>query len=214
MSLKVGVLRFPGTNCDWDIWNAVEQKGHTPSWLWHADRFEAKEFDAFILPGGFSYGDYLRSGALAAHAPAMSSLKEAAQRGAPIFGICNGFQILCEAGLLPGALLRNEGRRFIDQQVELRMITPHSLFGKSLKRDQVLKMPIAHADGRFYASEEELKRIVDNEQVFCVYSSNPNGSAQSIAGVMNASRNVVGMMPHPERAMSDWMGSKDGYEFF
>lgn len=215
MSMKVGVLRFPGTNCDRDIWKAVEQKGHTPSWLWHDDRFEAKNYDAFILPGGFSYGDYLRSGALAAHAPAMASLKEAAQRGAPIFGICNGFQILCEAGLLPGALLRNDHRRFMDTQVELKMMATHSVFGKNIKRDQLVRMPVANADGRYYVPEDQVKKLFDNDQVFCVYNGkNPNGSVSSIAGVMNEKKNVVGMMPHPERAMYEWMGSHDGNEFF
>lgn len=215
MSLKVGVLRFPGTNCDWDIWKAVEAKGHKPTWLWHADHFNPKDYDAYILPGGFSYGDYLRSGALAAHAPVMSTLKEAARAGAPIFGICNGFQILCEAGLLPGVLMRNDHRRFMDQQIELKMLSPHSVFGKNFKKDQLLRMPIAHADGRFYAPEKEIRELFEKEQVLCVYNgTNPNGSAQSIAGVMNAQKNVVGMMPHPERAMYEWMGSADGFDFF
>jgi len=211
---KVGILRFPGTNCDRDIWSAVEEFGGEPVWLWHSEKFNPNEFDSFILPGGFSYGDYLRSGALAAHAPAMDSLKEADKLGKPIFGICNGFQILCEAGLLPGTLLRNEGQRFIDRMIDLKVANNHSRFGKALKGGQSVKMPIAHADGRYHVTQEELKTLQANGQIFCTYADNPNGSVGDIAGVMNAKKNVVGMMPHPERAIFDWMGSKDGRLFF
>lgn len=211
---KVGVLRFPGTNCDRDIWQAVEQVGQKPEWLWYQDQFAVSDFESFILPGGFSYGDYLRSGALAAHAPVMTSLKEAAQKGYPIFGICNGFQILCEAGLLPGVLMRNNHRRFLDTMVELKMETPHKRFGARLTPGQNVRMPIAHADGCYYVPEKDLKSIQDNEQVYCTYIKNPNGSVGNIAGVMNKTKNVVGMMPHPERAMYEWMGSDHGVQFF
>jgi phosphoribosylformylglycinamidine synthase subunit PurQ / glutaminase len=211
---KIGVLRFPGTNCDRDIWQAVEQMGDTPEWLWYQDQFKADDYESFIIPGGFSYGDYLRSGALAAHAPAMKSLKEAADKGYPVFGICNGFQILCEAKLLPGVLMRNSHRRFLDTMVELKVEAPHQRFGAKLKPGQKVRMPIAHADGRFYASQDELKKIQDNGQIFCSYLSNPNGSAADIAGIMNKNKNVVGMMPHPERAMYEWMGSDQGAMFF
>lgn len=214
MSAKIGILRFPGTNCDWDIWNAVKEFGGTPQWLWHQDRFEATGFESFILPGGFSYGDYLRSGALAAHSPVMSSLREAANKGFPIFGICNGFQILCEAGLLPGALIRNEGRRFIDKMIQLKVGSPHGRFGKSLLNAQIVAMPIAHADGRYHVTAAEYQELENNEQIFCTYLDNPNGSVGDIAGVMNKDRNVVGMMPHPERALHAWMGSADGRLFF
>lgn len=213
-SRKVGVLRFPGTNCDRDIWEAVEAVGDVPQWLWYQDQFEVKDFDGFILPGGFSYGDYLRSGALAAHAPVMKSLKEAAQKGYPIFGVCNGFQILCEAQLLPGVLMRNDHRKFLDTIVDLQVVNPHQRFGARLEKGQKVTMPIAHADGRYYASADELKKIEDQQQIFCVYTQNPNGSAMNIAGVMNKAKNVVGMMPHPERAMHSWMGSRDGVLFF
>jgi phosphoribosylformylglycinamidine synthase len=211
---KIGVLRFPGTNCDRDIWKAVETFDGTPEWLWHQDKFNPQDYEAFILPGGFSYGDYLRSGALAAHAPAMDSVREAAEKGFPVFGVCNGFQILCEAQLLPGALLRNAGRRFIDTEVELKVVNPNKRFGSVLKPGQSVKMPIAHADGRYHVSADELKKIQDNGQVFCTYVENPNGSVGDIAGVMNAKKNVVAMMPHPERALFAWMGSEDGRLFF
>jgi phosphoribosylformylglycinamidine synthase len=211
---KVGVLRFPGTNCDRDIWKAVEEFGGKPEWLWYQDKFNAGEYESYFIPGGFSYGDYLRSGALAAHSPVMTSLKEASEKGAPIFGICNGFQILCEAGLLPGALLRNAGGRFIDSQVELKVANPNKRFGAKLTANQTVKMPIAHGDGRYHVTADELKKIQDNGQVFCTYVKNPNGSVGDIAGVMNDKKNVVAMMPHPERALFDWMGSEDGRFFF
>ena len=211
---KIGILRFPGTNCDRDIWDAVECVGDTAQWLWYQDQFDVKEFESFILPGGFSYGDYLRSGALAAHAPVMISLREAAIKGYPILGVCNGFQILCEAQLLPGVLMRNDHLKFLDTIVDLEVIQPHSRFGSQLDKGQTVTMPIAHADGRYYAADDELQKIKDNNQIFCVYKQNPNGSAMNIAGVMNKNKNIVGMMPHPERAMHSWMGSSDGSLFF
>lgn len=214
MSKKVGVLRFPGTNCDRDIWQAVEMVGDRPEWLWYQDQFDPKGYDSFILPGGFSYGDYLRSGALAAHAPVMKSLREAAGKGYPVFGICNGFQILCEAHLLPGVLMRNNHRRFLDTMVSLKIANNNTRFGRTLKAGQEVRMPIAHMDGNYYAPTEELKAIQDNGQIFCTYVSNPNGAAYDIAGVMNKNKNVVGMMPHPERAMAEWMGSDHGKSFF
>lgn len=212
--LKVGILRFPGTNCDRDVWQAVTQVGDSAEWLWYQDQFDVKKFSSFILPGGFSYGDYLRSGALAAHAPVMKSLAEAANKGYPIFGICNGFQILCEAGLLPGVLMRNNHQKFLDSMVELKMQSLHSRFGTELVLGQVVRMPIAHADGCYYVPEAELQSLEDNEQIFCKYVQNPNGSVADIAGVMNKAKNVVGMMPHPERAMFEWMGSDHGVLFF
>jgi phosphoribosylformylglycinamidine synthase subunit PurQ / glutaminase len=214
VSAKIGVLRFPGTNCDQDIWKAVEWSHLTPEYLWHQDTFKVEDYEGFIVPGGFSYGDYLRSGALAAHAPAMNSLREAAQKGFPIFGICNGFQILCEAQLLPGVLMRNAGLRFIDQMIEVKTQNSHQRFGAKLKKDQVCKMPIAHADGLYFVSNDELKNLQDGEQIFCTYMQNPNGSIGDIAGVMNQKKNVVAMMPHPERALYEWMGSSDGQFYF
>ncbi len=209
---RVGVLRFPGTNCDRDIWKSIELKGHTPQWIWYQDEFSPEDFDAFLVPGGFSYGDYLRSGALAALSPAMTSLKKADAQGKPIFGICNGFQILCEAGMLPGALMRNENGRFIDQWVTLKLENKSGW--TPAKVGESFRMPMAHADGRFFINEEGLKDLKDKGQVWLTYTNNPNGSVADIAGVMNERGNVVGMMPHPDRALFEWMGSTDGLQFF
>jgi phosphoribosylformylglycinamidine synthase subunit PurQ / glutaminase len=209
---RVGILRFPGTNCDRDIWKSIELKGQKPQWLWYQDRFNPQDFDSYLLPGGFSYGDYLRSGALAALSPAMESLKEANELGKPIFGICNGFQILCEAGLLPGALMRNESGRFIDQWVDLKL--ENKSLWSPYKEGEKFSMPMAHADGRYFINEEGFKKLKSNKQIWLTYEKNPNGSVANIAGVMNDKKNVVGMMPHPDRALFEWMGSCDGLKFF
>ncbi len=208
----VGVIRFPGTNCDRDVFEAVAKLGGEPRWLWHGDLFDHKEYSALILPGGFSYGDYLRSGALAARATAMKSVREAASYGTPILGICNGFQILCEARLLPGALSRNQGLRFIDEWVDLKVVGGLSRFGQNAKAQAAsgLRIPIAHADGRYTVSIDEAKRLEDRGQVWLRYKVNPNGSVADIAGVTNEAGNVSGLMPHPERALETWMGSSDG----
>jgi len=210
----VGVIRFPGTNCDRDVFEAVQNTGAKPEWLWHQDQFDVKRFRALILPGGFSYGDYLRAGALAARSPVMNSVREAASRGVPILGICNGFQILCEAGLLPGVLIRNRGLRFIDDWVELKLEANQSHFGKSLAPGKTVRLPIAHADGRYYVENDDLKKLQDNGQIWWSYMNNPNGAIADIAGVMNQAKNVAALMPHPERAMHDWMGGTDGSAFF
>lgn len=207
---KVGVVRFPGTNCDRDVFEAVGQAGAEAVWLWHEDLFDAKGFGALILPGGFSYGDYLRSGALAARAVAMKSVREAAGKGVPVLGICNGFQILCEAGLLPGALSRNRGLRFIDTWVDLGKVGGKTVFGGSVKKGDRLRIPIAHADGRFVIADDALKAARDKDQVWLEYLDNPNGSIANIAGITNEAGNVAGLMPHPERAFHDWMGGADG----
>ena len=213
-SSKVGVLRFPGTNCDRDVFEAVESRGVTAEWLWHADRFDARAYRALLLPGGFSYGDYLRAGALAARSPAMSSAREAAEAGVPILGICNGFQILCEAGLLPGVLIRNQGLRFIDDWVELKLESRQPHFARGLATGATAKLPIAHADGRYYVEDDVLKRLEDGDQIWWRYQNNPNGAIGNIAGVMNEKKNVAALMPHPERAMYEWMGGVDGAAFF
>jgi phosphoribosylformylglycinamidine synthase len=209
---KIGVARFPGTNCDRDAAFMASQLGFQTSYLWHLDLFDHKEFEALIIPGGFSYGDYLRSGALAARSPIISSVAKAAAAGVPILGICNGFQILTEAGLLPGALVRNQGLRFIDTWVNIDLVGHADYWGKKIKK-QTLRLPIAHADGRFYAPTDELKKIEDENLVWLRYHGNPNGSLNNIAGVMNKNKNVVGLMPHPERAIADWMGGVDGLGF-
>lgn len=209
---KVGVVRFLGTNCDRDIWKAVEWGGAKPEWLWYQDHFKSDDYDAVIVPGGFSYGDYLRSGALAAKAPVMSDIIEAGKKGTPILGICNGFQILCETGLLPGALVRNESLRFIDRWEGLKLENSCSHWGGDSWSET--SFPVAHGDGRFVAEDDEIKSMQDNGQIWWTYKTNPNGSMLDIAGVMNSEKNVAAMMPHPERAMADWMGSDEGLKMF
>lgn len=209
MSKQIGILRFLGTNCDRDLWQAVAAMGHEPKWLWYTERFEPSEFGAFMLPGGFSYGDYLRCGALAAKAPVMDSLRQAARDGYPVLGICNGFQILCEAGLLPGVLVRNERRKFVDRWVELRIEGVNAWAGGD--PGGRLRVPIAHGEGRFYVDSQELAGLKSRGQIWCVYAGdNPNGSVGAVAGICNEAGNVCGLMPHPERAMFDWMGGEDG----
>lgn len=210
---RVGVLRFLGTNCDQDVFDAVQDVGLSPEWLWYDDCFEWSQYKALILPGGFSYGDYLRSGALAARSQAMRSVKEAAYKGVPVLGICNGFQILCESGLLPGALVRNSHLRFVDKWVRLKKVSGESRFFSAGSLDEVT-LPVAHGDGRYYIDETEVSRLFDEDRVWWKYDSNPNGSVESIAGVLGESKNVSGLMPHPERAIHDWMGGRDGRLFF
>jgi phosphoribosylformylglycinamidine synthase I len=208
--MTVGILRFLGTNCDRDVAAAVEAMGGQSRYLWFEDQFEPKDLDTVIVPGGFSYGDYLRCGALAAKAPAMQSVAAAAARGTPVLGICNGFQILCEANLLPGALLRNEGGRFIDRWVSLNTVSANPHFATPA----VCRLPIAHGEGRFVLAPSELKRLHDSQQVWLTYAENPNGSMADIAGITNTTKNVAALMPHPERAMAQWMGTADGRSFF
>lgn len=208
----VGVLRFLGTNCDRDVFEAIESVGLSAEWLWYQDQFQTSNYSALVLPGGFSYGDYLRSGALAAKTPAMKSVIEAAKKDLPILGICNGFQILCEAGLLPGALVKNEKQRFIDKWVTLESAGQSKNFAKSTAKK--IHLPVAHGDGCFYAPTDILKRMEDEQQVWWRYTENINGSMGNIAGVLNENKNVAGLMPHPERAVHQWQGNTDGLNFF
>jgi phosphoribosylformylglycinamidine synthase I len=210
--MKIGVLRFPGTNCDQDVFDMVKELKHTPTWLWCEKEFDTSSVDAVILPGGFSYGDYLRCGALAARTPAMKSLKKFADDGKPVLGICNGFQILCESGLLPGVLTRNKDQKFIDKWVDIKVENPNSFFGSEYKKGDVVRIPIAHGEGNYYLPEEQKARL-EPHQIWVTYCDNPNGSYQNIAGVSNERGNVVAMMPHPERALQMWMGSQDGRRF-
>jgi phosphoribosylformylglycinamidine synthase subunit PurQ / glutaminase len=212
MSRKVGVVRFLGTNCDQDVFDAVKLVGLEPEWAWYQDEFDKSKFDALILAGGFSYGDYLRCGALAAKAPVMKSVVAASKHGTPVLGICNGFQILCEANLLPGVLVKNSSLRFKDDWVQLKFLSHSKSFGGTGLKSA--RLPIAHGEGRYYVEDDQTKMLFDNEQVWCVYEKNPNGSVENIAGVLNENKNVAALMPHPERAVKDFMGSTDGLSFF
>ncbi len=208
---KIGVLRFPGTNCDWDVFHALRTLSYQPHWLWHKDHFDPEHFDGFVVPGGFSFGDYLRPGVLAARSRAMQDLITAAKKQKPILGICNGFQILCEAKLLPGILLPNIALRFIDKWVSLETIFHSNVWQVSQSQEKpCFYLPIAHDEGRFFAPSETLKSMEDNEQIWLKYKSNPNGSLQSIAGIFNETKNIAGLMPHPERAIFSWMKTQHG----
>jgi len=224
--MKFGVVIFPGSNCDHDmihvLQNVCEQEVVK---LWHKDESlnGLNEDDCIILPGGFSYGDYLRAGAIARFSPIMKSVIGFAQRGGRVFGICNGFQILCESGLLPGVLLLNQNQKFICKNVWLKTITSESDITCNLAPGKVIKIPVAHADGRYYATPEVLNKLHENDQILFKYcddqgnestKANINGSMESIAGICNANRNVFGMMPHPERASESALGNVDGKLIF
>lgn len=217
--MKVGVIVFPGSNCDHDAYHVVKHvTGQEAVFLWHQDQ-DLKGVDAVVVPGGFSYGDYLRCGAIAKFSPIMESLKEHAAQGGLVLGICNGFQILQEAGLLPGVLLRNANLKFLCQDVYLRTEQTETPFTHGLAQGEVLRIPIAHNDGNFFLPPRELEELEANGQVVFRYvspdgsdspSANPNGSAGAIAGIVNSQRNVIGMMPHPERASEAILGGNDG----
>ncbi len=208
--MKFGVVVFPGSNCDHDCWYSVSHDlGQAAEFLWH-DSTHLGDVDAVILPGGFSYGDYLRCGAIAKFSPIMGAVKKFAAAGGLVIGICNGFQILTESGLLPGALVRNEGLRFICAPVDLRLETTNTPFTTHGTKGQVLSIPIAHGEGCYVADDRTLDELEAEDRVVFRYLKNPNGSARDIAGICNAQRNVLGMMPHPDRASSPLMGSTDG----
>lgn len=208
--MKFGVVVFPGSNCDHDCWYAAAKNlGHPTDMIWH-DSNSIGDVDAVILPGGFSYGDYLRCGAIAKFSPVMAAVKRFAAEGGLVIGVCNGFQILVEAGLLPGALLRNRGLKFICRQVDLRVETLNSPFTAEAATGQVLRMPIAHGEGCYFADERTLDQLEAEDRVVLRYVNNPNGSLRDIAGILNEGRNVMGMMPHPDRACDPLMGSTDG----
>ena len=220
--MRAAVVTFPGSNCDYDVYQAVKAVGGEPEFVWHrAHGLEG--FDLIVLPGGFSYGDYLRAGAIARFSPVMEDVVAFAQRGGPVFGICNGFQILCEAGLLPGALIRNESLRFQSHDVFVRVERTDTLYTEGYAVGQLLRIPIAHAEGNYRADEATLDRLEGDGRVLFRYvdrdgvtsnDANPNGSARSIAGILNEAGNVMGMMPHPERAMESILGSTDGLALF
>jgi phosphoribosylformylglycinamidine synthase len=221
--MKFGVIVFPGSNCDHDAYHVISKHvGQPVSFVWHRET-DLSAYDALILPGGFSYGDYLRAGALASFSPVMKSVKEFAARGGLVMGICNGFQILCEAGLLPGALMRNRDLHFRCEHLRVRVETNDTPFTNELARGETLRLPIAHAEGNYACDDETLAELRREDRVVFRYcdaegrvtdEANPNGSRDSIAGICNRERNVIGMMPHPERACEDLLGSADGRGVF
>jgi len=221
--MKMGVVTFPGSNCDYDCYRAVKDAlGAEAVYLWHRDH-DLQGVDAVFLPGGFSYGDYLRAGAIAALSPLMREVKAFAAAGGPVAGICNGFQILCEAGLLPGALVRNRSLKFRSRPVHLLVERADTAFTSEYEAGQVLEVPIAHGEGCYFADPALLDGLEANGQVVFRYctedglvapAANPNGSARAIAGIINAEGNVLGMMPHPERAVEPLLGSTDGIGLF
>lgn len=208
--MRFGVVVFPGSNCDHDAWYAVSANlGHQAEFLWHKDS-SLKGADCVILPGGFSYGDYLRCGAIAKFSPIMNAVKRHAAEGGFVLGICNGFQILTEVGLLPGSLVRNRALKFICKEVRLTPGTLNSPFTSSIPAGAELRMPIAHGEGCYVADESTLDQLEAEDRIAFRYVENPNGSLRNIAGVLNEGRNVMGLMPHPERATEPLMGSTDG----
>ena len=217
--MKFGIVTFPGSNCDYDAHHAVtEILGEEAVYLWHKDH-NLQGSDVIVLPGGFSYGDYLRAGAIARFSPIMNEVVAHARSGAPVIAICNGFQIACEAGLLPGALMRNSHLQFVSDTVRIKVENAETMFTHLYNKGDVLRIPIAHGDGRYFAPAETLDTLEQEGQVVFRYvdaagtpteSSNPNGSERNIAGIVNEAGNVLGMMPHPERACSPLLGSSDG----
>ena len=221
--MKFGVLVFPGSNCDQDTYNVIAEIARQPvTFLWH-DSDDLGGVDAILVPGGFAYGDYLRTGAIARFSPVMQAVKKFAGGGGLVLGICNGFQILTECGLLPGALMRNAGLKYICKQVHLRVETSNSAFTNKLTKGEVLEIPIGHMEGNYFCTPEELQRLKDEDRIAFRYSTqageitaeaNPNGSISNIAGILNEKRNVLGMMPHPDRSSEALLGSADGWKIF
>ena len=221
--MKFGVLVFPGSNCDHDTYNVIESLLEEPvTFLWHASQ-DLENCDAILVPGGFAYGDYLRTGAIASFAPIMQPVRRFAASGGLVLGICNGFQILCESGLLPGALMRNADQNYICKHLHLRTETIRSPFTHSLVSGQVLQMPVGHAEGNYFCDESTLSLLQKQDRIAFRYSTpageitgaaNPNGSLENIAGILNEGRNVLGMMPHPDRSSETLLGSADGLLLF
>jgi phosphoribosylformylglycinamidine synthase len=213
--MKAAVVVFPGSNCDRDCATAVQRStGAQVAMVWHQETALPEGTDLIVLPGGFSYGDYLRCGAMAAQSPVMRAVAGAAQDGIAVVGICNGFQILCEAGLLPGALLRNAGLKYICKAVDLEVVNAQTRFTALFAGRRHARMTIGNGEGNFFADEETLERLEGEGQVVFRYTDNPNGSARNIAGIVNAKGNVLGMMPHPDRAFEAELGSADGAVLF
>lgn len=213
--MRFAVIVFPGSNCDIDMFHAIKDElGEEVEYVWH-DQDSLEGFDAILLPGGFSYGDYLRCGAIARFSNVMKEIIKAAEAGKPVLGVCNGFQILLEAGLLPGAMRRNESLKFICKPVELKIENNETMFSGSYSQGEVITVPIAHGEGNYYCDEETLARLEENNQIVFTYKGeNPNGSISNIAGITNEKGNVLGMMPHPERAVDSLLGGADGLKLF
>jgi phosphoribosylformylglycinamidine synthase subunit PurQ / glutaminase len=209
MSTRVGVVVFPGTNCELDVAWAVEELGADSQLLWHGDR-TVDTVDAVVVPGGFAHGDYLRTGAIARFSPVMDAVAEFAAAGGPVVGICNGFQVLTEAGLLPGALQKNTGLTFVCDTVELEVVSTRSVLTNRATAGDILRIPINHFEGNYVCDADTLRQLHDDDRVVVRYVRNPNGSLDDIAGISNDAGNVVGLMPHPERASSPLLGSADG----
>ena len=212
--LKIAVLVFPGSNCDQDMYHAWKDvMGFETHYVFHTES-SLEQFDAVAVPGGFSYGDYLRCGAIARFSPIMQAVKDFAETGKPVIGVCNGFQILLEAGLLEGALMRNEGLSFICKPTPLRVVCNDTMFSSAYKTDQIINIPIAHGEGNYYCDEDTYHRLKTNRQIVFEYTQNPNGSVHDVAGITNKRGNVLGMMPHPERAIESLLGLIDGRPVF
>jgi len=212
--MKFAVIVFPGSNCDVDMYHAIKDGlQEEVEYVWHHET-DLSGYDAILLPGGFSYGDYLRSGAIAGYSPVMNEVKKAAEEGKLILGVCNGFQILLESGLLPGAMRRNQSLQFHCFQSPLEVVNANTAFTRDYKQGEIINIPIAHGEGNYYCDEETLKELEANNQIVFKYKENPNGSLIDIAGITNKQGNVLGMMPHPERAMEELLGSADGRRLF
>ncbi|MEK4383800.1 phosphoribosylformylglycinamidine synthase subunit PurQ [Aeribacillus sp. FSL K6-2848] len=212
--MKFAVIVFPGSNCDVDMYHAIKDElGEEVEYVWH-DAQDLSGFDGILLPGGFSYGDYLRSGAIARFANVMKEVVKAADEGKPVLGVCNGFQILLEAGLLPGAMRRNEKLKFICRPVKLKVENNETMFSNKYDKGEIITIPIAHGEGNYYCDEKTLEELITNKQIVFTYQDNPNGSLNNIAGIVNKRGNVLGMMPHPERAVSELLGNTDGLKLF
>lgn len=212
--MKFAVIVFPGSNCDADMYHAVKDElGEEAEFVWH-DADDLSGYDGILLPGGFSYGDYLRSGAIARFTKVMEKVVEAAEEGKPILGVCNGFQILLESGLLPGAMRKNDQLKFICKTVELTVENNETMFTNGYELGETIRIPIAHGEGNYYCDDKTLETLKRNKQIVFTYQNNPNGSVADIAGIINEKGNVLGMMPHPERAVSELLGSSDGLKLF
>ena len=213
--MKSAVLVFPGSNCDRDLAVAIERvTGRAPAMVWHREAELPQDTDFIAIPGGFSYGDYLRSGAMAARSPIMQAVTDAAGKGVPVIGVCNGFQVLTEAGLLPGALMRNAGLHFVCRPVGLKVENSQSIFTAAYQAGEEISIPVAHHDGNYQADAETLDRLEGEGRVAFRYTGEVNGSARNIAGILNSAGNVLGMMPHPERALEAAHGNTDGRRLF